>query len=223
MSPLAIVARSARYIAPIVVICAIVIAPIAWFAFRVQVPANAAQASVVLRTVWVVAMSGLIALLALVGGLVPIVRSERVSQPIAMGRGLQGLVRAVVPSAIVLCAVAMGLVALVVPGVMLYALLVFAPASDAAGVRAKLVDSVAFVRSQWRVVAIAIAVMIVALAAVVAVQQLMLPIPLGKNPPRAQLVLFPQMVRNTAIAMSGIVPIAAVALSALFATRARRD
>jgi len=218
LSPFAIVARSLRYLAPIAVLCAMVWAPIALFAFGVAVPVNAGQARVVLRVVWLCAGSGMLALLVLVGALAPIVRGERVSQVVALGRGLHGLVRAIVPSVIVVCAVAMGLVALAVPGVLLYMLLVLAPASDAEGVRAKLVDSMAIVRARWRSVAIVIGVTIIALAAVVAVQQLKLPIPLGKSPPREQLVLFPNMLRVTALAMAGILPIAAVALAAIRAS-----
>ncbi len=222
MTPLAIVARAARYIAPIAVLSAIVMAPIAWFAFGVPPPANPKQATVVLRLVWVVAASGMLSLLVLVAALAPIVASERVSQLAALGRGVRGLVRAIVPAMIVLCAVAMGLVALAVPGVLLFALFVFAPASDAGGIGAKLADSVAIVKERWRAVALVIGATMVVLAAVVAVQQIMLPIPLGKTPPRAQLVMFPNMMRLTAIAIVGLVPMAAVALAAIFASTRRR-
>jgi hypothetical protein len=159
--------------------------------------------------------------------LAPIVRSATgapVSQLVALRRGIGGLVRALVPAVIVLCAVAMGLMALAVPGVLLYGLFVLAPASEAHGLRDKLADSIAIVRAKWRAIAIVIALTILALAAVVAVQQLLLPIPLGKSPPKSQLVLFPQLVRTLAAAMMSIVPIAAMTLAAIdSAARAARD
>ncbi len=218
MSPFAILARSVRYLAPIAVLSAIAMAPIALVAFGVAVPANAKQAGIVLRVAWLCAASGMIAVLVLVGALAPILRSERVSQLVAFARGARGMMRAIVPALVVLCAVAMGLVALAVPGLLLYVLFVLAPASEANGVAAKLADSVALVRRRWRAIAIVIAATVIALAAIVAVQQLLLPIPLGKSPTRAQLVLFPQMVRLTAIAMVGIVPCAAMALASLQAS-----
>lgn len=218
ISPFAILARSLRYLAPIAVLSAIAMAPIAFVVFGVAVPANAKQASIVLRVAWLCAASGMIALLVLVGALAPILRGERVSQIVALARGARGMMRAIVPAIVVLCAVAMGLVALVVPGLLLYGLFVLAPASEANGVAAKLADSVALVRRRWRTIAIVIAVTVIALAAVVAVQQLLLPIPLGKSPTRAQLVLFPQMVRFTGIAMVGIVPCAAMTLAAIHAS-----
>jgi hypothetical protein len=218
VSPFALLARSARYIAPIAVLSAIVWAPIALVALGVMVPANAAQARVVLRVAWLVAGSGMLAVLVLVGALAPIVRSERVSQLVALGRGLRGLVRAIVPAAIVTCALAMGLVALVVPGIVLYVMLVLATASEADGVGAKLADSAVRVRERLPAVVIVVAFTIVALVAVVVVQQWMLPIPLGKTPPRIHLVMFSQMVRVTAIAMAGIVPMSAFALAAIAAS-----
>lgn len=221
VSPLSIVARAVRYIVPIAALSAIVWAPIAWAAFRVPPPVNAGQAKVVLRIAWLCAGSGMIALLVLVGALAPILQSERVSQLVALGRGLRGLVRAIVPALVVLCAVVMGLVALAVPGVLLYALLVFAPASEAEGVREKLVESIAFVRASWRSIALVIALTMVALAAVVSVQQLLLPMPLGKSPPRSQLLLFPNLLRLTALAVAAIVPLAAIALASIQAARSR--
>lgn len=219
MSPLAVLARSTRYLAPIAVVCGLVMAPVVLVAMGVKTPANAQQAGVVLRVAWQCAASGMIALLVLVAGLAPILRSagrgERLSQLAALGRGIGGMVRAIVPLAIVTCAVAIGLVALVVPGVLLYALFVLAPASDAHGIASKIADSIAIVRARWRSIAVVIGLTMIALAAVVAVQQLQLPIPLGKSPPRAQLVLFPQVVRIVATAMVGIVPIAAVVLASI--------
>jgi hypothetical protein len=227
LSPLAVLGRSARYLAPIAVLCALVMAPIALFALGVKTPTNAKQAGVVLRVAWLCATSGMLALLVLVAGLAPILRAASegrpLSQIVALGIGVRGMVRAIVPVAIVLCAVAMGLVALAVPGVLLYVLFVLAPASEATGIENKLAESIAIVRARWRSIAIVIGATMLALAAVVAVQQLMLPIPLGKTPPKAQLVLFPQLVRTLAIAMMGIVPIAAVALASIDASaRANR-
>ena len=221
-SPLAVLARSARYLAPIVVLSAIVMAPIAYIAFGVAVPANTAQANIVLRVGWLVAASGLAALLVLVGALAPILRGERLSQLRALGRGARGLVRAIVPALAVVCAGLMGLVALAIPGFVLYTLFVLAPASEAAGVRAALADSAAIVRTRWRAIALVLGVTLLALATLVAVQQLRLPLPLGKTPSRANLVLFPQLVRTTAIAMVGIVPMAALALAAIDASARER-
>lgn len=218
MSPFAVLARSVRYLAPIALLSVIAMAPIALVAFGVAAPANAKQASIVLRVAWLCAASGMIALLVLVGALAPILRGERTSQLVALARGARGMMRAIVPAIVVLCAVAMGLVALVVPGLLLYGLFVLAPASEADGVAAKLADSAVVVRRRWRAIVLVIALTMIALAAVVAVQQLLLPIPLGKSPTRAQLVMFPQMVRLTGIAMVGIVPCAAMALAAIHAS-----
>ncbi|MFN0252422.1 MAG: hypothetical protein ACKV2T_36435 [Kofleriaceae bacterium] len=227
MSPLAVLGRSVRYLAPIAVVCALVMAPVAMFALGVKSPGNAKQAGVVLRVAWLCATSGMLALLVLVAGLAPILRAASLGRPLsqlaALGIGVRGLVRAIVPVVLVLCAVAMGLVALAVPGVLLYVLFVFAPASDASGLDAKLADSIAIVRVQWRSIASVIIATMFALAVVVAVQQLMLPIPLGKTPPKAQLALFPQLVRILATTMMGIVPIAALALASIDASvRANR-
>ncbi len=213
-------------------------APSLLFVLRVTAPGTAEQAGVVLRIAWLCATSGMIALLVLVGALAPIVRSASTassassassdvasvrgasapSQLEALRRGLVGLVRAIVPAAIVLCAVAMGLVALAIPGVLLYGLFVLAPASEARGVSAKMAASIAIVRARWRAIAGVIALTMLALAAVVAIQQLLLPTPLGKAPTKVQLAMFPQMVRIVGFAMMVIVPAAAWVLASIDAS-----
>lgn len=210
-----------RFVAPIAVLTAIVWAPIGHIAFHVMTPANAAQSRVVLRVGWLVAGSATIALLVLVGAVAPVVRAiargEQRSQVAMLRAGLAALVRAIVPATIVMFAVAIGALALAVPGVLLYVLLVLAPASDAEGVRARIADSVAVVRREWRVVALVLGVAFAAIAATVLAQQLALPMPLPKKPTAAQLIAFPALVRTASLACAIVLPLAAVTLAAVHA------
>jgi len=96
---------------------------------------------------------------------------EPLGQANALGRGARNLVRALVPCAVALTAIALGGVALVVPGVLLLGLFALTGASDrlAEPLPAALLDSVAVVRMHAKQVAIVVALMIAADLAIAAI------------------------------------------------------
>ena len=99
---------------------------------------------------WELIAIGWLGQLVLVGGAAAITgaRPSQISQLGAFGRGLVQLARAIVPCLAAAAAIAIGGLALVVPGLVLLVLLALTGASRARGVPASLADSIAVVRAR---------------------------------------------------------------------------
>jgi len=209
-----------RYLVPLTVLSVIAFAPLFLFALRVPVPANAKQASIVLRYAWVFAGVSLVPLLVLVGGVAPAVRGiaggAPRSQLAVLGAGLLGLARSVIPCLLAVAAVAIGGLACVVPGLILLVLLALTGASPEDGAPARLTDSIAVARTTYLPIigVIACVLAVQAIAIVVLTRPL---VPVGKAPKPEHLAAFRMLVRVTVAGIALAAPIAAVALAALHA------
>lgn len=213
-----------RYAAPLLVLAAVALVPTLAFALRQPVPADGDGVRALLRLAWILAATAWIPQLVLVAGAAPLVRALVAGQPLSQRRaladGVAALVRALVPCAIAIAAIVLGLVALVVPGLLLLALLALTGASDRLGVPppAALADSAAVVRAQWRTVVPIVALMIAGDLAVVAIAQGQLALfDVAAKPAPIVLAHARDCVRAVAAVLVLGSPLAACALAASYA------
>ena len=149
--------RWLRYALPLTALSAIAFAPLIVLALRTEVPVDRAGINLTIARGWGLAALGWLCQLVLVGGATPIARAApaELSQLRAFTAGLAQMSRAVVPCLVAGVAIAIGCLALVVPGLMLFALLAVTGASAERGLPAPLVDSIGFARRQLPAIAIA--------------------------------------------------------------------
>lgn len=213
-----------RYLVPLVVLSALAFAPLLLIAFRVKTPVNLVGAKVALRTAWIVASLGILPLLVLVGAFAPAVRAltrgERPSQLRILRDGAVGLVRAIVPCLAAITAVAIGGLALAVPGAVLLVLLALTGASTEPGTPARMLDSVARARSHLVAVILTLVIWLAVCALAIYLVQRGLKLPLPKKPAPAQLADLRQLVRTATAIVAITAPIPAVVLAAIH-TRAQ--
>ena len=148
-----------RYFAPLTLLSAIALSPIVVLAVLTHLPRDQAGANALLTLGWKMIGFASFGQLVLVGGASAMTRAPR-SQLRAFGDGLVQLARAIVPCLAALVAIAIGSLALVVPGLVLLVLLALTGASRERGVPATLADSIAAARRQLPTVAIAVTAMI---------------------------------------------------------------
>ena len=208
-----------RYLAPIAVLTAIVGAPLLWITFHIPVPTEAAQARSLLRFSWAIAGSAWIAQLTLVGGVAPLVRAVAAGAPLsqlrALGHGIAGLVRMLLPCLLAVAAIAIGSVALVLPGLALLALLSLTGASTERSLPAPLLDSLAVVRANLKLVVAVVVGMVVLDLAIVGITQLILTAPLAKKPTPQQLGAYLELARITTLGIVAVTPLVACTLAAI--------
>jgi hypothetical protein len=185
---------------------------------------DAAAIHAQLRAAWILAGTAWILQLALAGAAIPVVRATAagtvLGQRRAIRAGLTGLSRAFVPCLIAVLAIAIGGVALVVPGLALLMLLALTGAAAEAGAAlpAPLVDSIAVARTQLLPVAIVVAGMLVLDLAIAYGAQLAIVHAVPK--PTAQtLVQAHAFVRVVALALVAISALPACALAAVYTRR----
>ncbi|MBA3396973.1 MAG: hypothetical protein H0T89_30365 [Deltaproteobacteria bacterium] len=225
-SSLALGARTyVRYVVPLTIAALIVLAPIAYAGLRVRPPANALHAKALLQLAWIIAGTAWTFQLLLVGAAAPLARAiadgAPVSQPRALGLAIGGVIRAFVPCLGAIAAVAIGGLALVLPGVALLVLLSLTAASTARGMPAPLVDSAAIVRDRfWSVAAIVVAMVVFDVLLAVGAWKL-LAWPLAKKVKPAQLAGYRDVVQVLAVGLLVASPIFAALLAGV-AARARR-
>lgn len=214
----------ARYAVPLTLLSVVVLAPLLYVAFRVPPPKDPIRARAALHLAWMLAGSAWMFQLVLVGAAAPlaraIARGEAPSQLRALGIAAVHLARGAVPALAAIAAVALGGLALVVPGLVLLVLFSLAAASPLPGLRAALEDSATCVREHARtVIAIVIAMLAIDLA-IALVAKHVLVVPLGKRMAPAQLAAYRDVVRTVAVACVAVSPMIAAALAAV---RARRS
>ena len=200
-----------RYVVPLTLLAVIAFAPVLLLALRVTAPSDAAQVRVTLRWAAVLAGCGWLPLLVLVGAATAALDGG--SQLAVLRAGFARMLRAIVPCLAAMTAIAIGSLALAVPGALLIVLLSLTGASTGRGASAALAESVAAVRARPRHVLTVIVVTLLAAAAILAAFQLALPLPLPKQPAPAQLAAFRNYVRITIALIAMLAPLPAVALA----------
>lgn len=208
-----------RYLVPLTLLSVVAFAPLILLALRVQVPANGKQAAIALRYAWVFAGCSLVPLFLLVGGVAPAVRGMVSGAPRSqlgvLGGGLAGLARALVPTLLAAAAIAMGSLAVVVPGLILIVLLSLGGASGLDGGPARLADSIAIARTRFLpVMGVLLAMLAVQAIAILVLSRQLVPLP--KAPTPEHLAGFRQLVRVTVVGIVLAAPIVAVVLATIY-------
>lgn len=225
MAILALALRTyVRYVVPLTMLSALVFAPLLGFVGNAPAPIDGAAARSLLVLTWIVTSTAWIAQLALVGAAAPAVRAvaggEAVSQLRMLRRGGASLGRMIVPVGVAVAAILVGGLALVIPGVLLVGLLALTGASTEAGVPAPLVDSIAVVRKNIRVVALTLVAILVVDFAITGGAYLVLVEPLTKKPTPAQLDDARDLIRCVTLGLVVVSPLAAAVLAAIRVKRA---
>jgi hypothetical protein len=219
-----------RYIVPLTLLSAVALSPVIVIALRVRAPVDQAAANAVVATGWTMLAIAWLGQLVLVGGAAAVTRTPRSppSQPSpspprsqpwppsqlrAFSAGLARLVRAIVPCLAAAAVVAIGSLALIVPGLILLVLLALTGASRARGVPAALVDSIAIARKHLPAVAVTIAAMLALDAAIGLAAYRGFAVPLPRQPTPAQLAAVRHFVRAIAIALVIASPLPATVLA----------
>lgn len=218
-----------RYIVPLTLLALVVFVPLLYVAWRAGAAKDLMKARAQVRLGWMLAACACAFQLLLVAGVAPAVRGIASGRPLSQWRafadGLRGLVRGLVPWLVAVAAVALGGVALVVPGALLLVLLSLTGASERLGEPppVALVDSVAVARRGFAMVALAVAaIVVVNLAVTFALQTAIVP-HITKKVPAAKLVPVRTFVRYVPVAIAVLSPAAACVLAATYERlRARR-
>jgi len=207
-----------RYLVPLTLLSAVALSPLIAFALATRPPADLAAAKSVVSRGWTVLAFAWLGQLLLVGG-ASAMTTGRPPQLRAFAGGLLQLVRAVLPCLAAVAAIAIGSLALAVPGVILLVLLSLTAASRERGLSAPLLDSIATVRRQWLAVALTVAALFAIDAAigVLAFQRFVPPLP--KQPTPAQLAGIRDFARAIVITLVVVSPLPATVLATLHARR----
>jgi hypothetical protein len=202
------------YIVPLTLLSAIALSPLVVLALGVRAPADPAAAQPVVRLGWTLLATAWLGQFILVGGTAPML-SEPPSQLRAFTRGFVQLIRAVVPCLVAALAVAIGSLALVVPGLVLLVLLSLTGASHESGLPAPLLDSLAAARRQLPAVVLAVIALFALDAAIGLVAHRVFLAPLPAKPTPIQLAAVRSFVRTIALALVVLSPVPATVLAML--------
>jgi hypothetical protein len=210
----------ARYLVPLTLVSAIALSPLIVLAARVHPPADATAARPVIQLGWTLLAIAWLGQLLLVGGAAAML-TDPPSQLRAFTRGLVQLVRAVVPCGVAVLAIAIGSLALLLPGLALLVLLSLTAASRERGLPAPLLDSLAAARRQLPAVALAVLALFAIDAAIglIAYRGCLTPLPAKPTP--AQLAAIRDFVRAIALALVVLSPLPATLLATLHARATR--
>lgn len=197
-----------RYLVPLTLLAALAFAPQLVLALAARAP-DANRALLVARLGWAIVATAWLSQLLLVGPAAAIL-DARPGQLRAVGIGVLALLRALVPSIVAAAAIALGLLALAIPGVLLLGMLSLTAASAPGALPQPLLESIAIVRRRWRSIAIVLAAMLLVDVAIGVVASQLFALP-AKTP--AQLAAVPRGVRVAALALTGISPLFAALLA----------
>jgi hypothetical protein len=205
-----------RYVVPLTLLSAIAVSPALVLALRARPSLDPAGARAALTLGWEMIALAAFGQLVLVGGAAAITRARpSPSQVGALGGGLVQLARAIVPCLAAVAAVAVGGLALVVPGLVLLVLLALTGASPARGVPAALADSITAARAQLPATALAVFAMLAIDVAIGVAAQRAFVVPLPRQPAPAQLAQLRLFVRVIALALVLISPLPATVLATI--------
>ncbi|HEX5062426.1 MAG TPA: hypothetical protein VFV99_23805 [Kofleriaceae bacterium] len=217
-----------RYVVPLTLLAALAFLPLLYVASRSGAAADLVKARAQVRLGWILAGFAWMSIYLLVAGVAPAVRSVAAGAPLSQWRaladGARNLVRAFVPWLIVVFAVALGEVALVIPGFLIGILLSLTGASVRIGEPppAALVDSVAVVRRRFGHVAlIVIAILLANLAICYALQATFVP-HITRKVAATKLLPIRTFVRLVPVAIAALSPLAACVLAATYGRLTRR-
>jgi hypothetical protein len=189
-----------RYAIPLTLLSAVALSPVIVAALRTRPPVDPAGAKAVLTLSWELIAFAWFGQLVLVGG-ASAMTSATPSQLHAFGQGFVQLVRAILPCLAAATAIAIGGLALAIPGIVLVVLLALTGASPARGIVASLADSIAAAHQRLPAVALATAAMIAIDLAIGLVAQRAFAVHLAKPPAPAQLAQYRHFVRVVALAL----------------------
>lgn len=209
----------ARYVVPFTLLSVIAFAPLVVFVVNLPAATDVAQAKQQLRLAWIVAGAAWFGQGLVVAAVAPTVRrlaaGERTSQLRALGAGAVNLARMALPCLVVVVAVAIGALAVVIPAFGLVALLALTGASVAEGMPEPLLDSIATVRANLRVVVIAVVAIIVVDVAIAGASYLAVFEPFAKKPTPDQLDAARRIPQLAVAALVVVSPLAASVLAAI--------
>lgn len=211
-----------RYAVPLTMLSAIALSPVIIAALRVRAPLHPAGANAALSAGWAMLAVAWLGQLVLVGGASAMTRARPspLSQLGAFRGGLAQLVRAIVPCLTAAVVIAIGSLALVVPGLVLLVLLALTGASRERGVPAALVDSIAVTRTRLPAVALTVVAMLAIDLAIGVAAYRAFVVPLPRQPAPAQLAALPHFLRAMALALVVVSPLPATVLAT---TRTRAE
>jgi len=208
-----------RHLVPLTLLSALALSPLLVLALRVHTPADPAGSRAVIQLGWTLLAVAWLGQLLLVGGAAAML-THPPSQLRAFTRGFLQLIRAALPCLVATLAVAIGSLALVLPGFVLLVLLSLTAASRERGLPAPLLDSLSAARRQLPAVALAVLALFALDAAIglVAYRAVLVPLPAKATP--AQLATVRNFVRAIALALVILSPLPATVLAVLHARAA---
>jgi hypothetical protein len=208
------------HIVPLTLLSALALSPLVAVAARAHPPADPASSRAVIQLGWTLLAAAWLGQFLLAGAAAAML-THPPSQLRAFTRGFLQLVRAVLPCLVAALAVAIGSLALVLPGLVLLVLLSLTAASRERGLPAPLLDSLSAARRQLPAVALAVLALFVLDAAIglVAYRAVLVPLPAKATP--AQLATVRTFVRAIALALVVLSPLPATVLAVLHARAAR--
>lgn len=208
-----------RYLVPLTLLAFVACTPMWWLALRGPAPTDVAHARRLMRVAWAVVSTAWIWQLWLVAGVAPAVRSLADGTPLtqlaAFTAGLRGLAVKFIPVVIAILAIALGTLALVVPGILLLVLLATTGAVDSH------TDAIAVARAGMKRTALTVAAVIAGALLVGLACQLAIVPAIGKKVPITKLASIRTFMRVLALSLTAFSPLAAAAIAALTARRAR--
>lgn len=224
MTPPALAFRTyARYVAPLTLLAGLIYAPLIAYGWLSKVPNELAPAWRMVMVAWSAAGTAWIAQYMLVGGAAPLARALVAGRPLsqlaALRASTRGLARAILPVLLVVAAVAMGSIALAVPGLVLGVLLALTGASTEGGLAEPLRDSVTRVRANLRPTIVVVIALLVLDFAVVTLPFVILLGPLTAKPSADELAAAKRVLEIVSIGLPVVTPLAACALAAVAVQR----
>jgi hypothetical protein len=208
-----------RYLIPLTLLALVACAPMLWIAWRWPAPADVQHARLQMRVTYALASTAWIWQLWLVAGVAPAIQRLADGQPISQARaltgGLRGLATKLVPVVITVFAISMGSLALVVPGALLLVLLSTTCAT------ATHAEAIAVGRANMKRLAIILAAVIAGALIIALVCQVAIVPAIGKKVAASKLLPIRTFTRTLALALTAYSPIAACAIAAVTARRAR--
>ena len=208
-----------RYLVPLTLLAIVACVPLLWIAWRWPAPSDVQHARIEMRVTYALASTAWIWQLWLVAGVAPAVQSLAEGQPLsqarALTRGLRGLATKLIPVVITVFAIILGSVALVVPGVLLLVLL------STTGATTTHAEAVVVGCANLKRLALTIAGVIAGALVIALACQLAIVPSIGKKVAAPKLLPIRTFLRVLALALTAYAPIAACAIAAVTARRAR--
>ncbi len=217
-----------RYVVPLTLLAVVALGPMVYIALITLPPADATAARALLRRGWILASTATLFQLLLVAAAAPLVRSIAAGQPLSQLRAaiaaVRSFVRGILPWLVATCAIVLGGIALVAPGLLVLVLVSMTGASPRLSVpRAAIVDSIEVSRSAFaRAALLVAAILIVNLAIAFVAQHVYVPA-ISKKVAAVRLAPLQTYVRMIVIALVAFAPLAACGLAALYSTHAKRS